>query len=223
MCYTVMIWELRDSLDSTPLATRTTFDQHSEQKGLEPISPFITNQSTHGINVCNNECIRFVNGYWIRDRDDAIVIWLYSDLRITRNSRVNWWQPEPMPAVAQDVPWLSQEAALRSPYIKRDFTKEKEKHCKEKSNMGEERTYSSYLTKVVQNGLTRTKKPGLTSNLKNKIFSFKYSPATVIPYHLFQSHNKVSETCIASTFRFHLSWENSIQRFLCIDCTNCMS
>ena len=45
------------SLRSTPLTTRTTIDQNSEQTGIEPIPPFIANQLSHGINVCDIECV----------------------------------------------------------------------------------------------------------------------------------------------------------------------
>ena len=38
------------SLRSTPFTTKTTFDQNSEQTGIEPIPPFIANRFSHGIN-----------------------------------------------------------------------------------------------------------------------------------------------------------------------------
>ena len=45
------------SLRSTPLTTRTTFDQNSEHTGIEPIPPVIANQLSHGINVCDIEWV----------------------------------------------------------------------------------------------------------------------------------------------------------------------
>ena len=42
---------------STPLTTRTMFDQNSEQTGMEPIQPFSANQLSHRINVCDIVCV----------------------------------------------------------------------------------------------------------------------------------------------------------------------
>ena len=49
---------------STPLTTRTTFDQNPDQIGIKPILPFITNQLSHVINA----------SYWSKDWVEAIVI-----------------------------------------------------------------------------------------------------------------------------------------------------
>ena len=38
------------------MTIRTTFDQNSEQKGIEPIPPFIANQLSHEIDVSDIVC-----------------------------------------------------------------------------------------------------------------------------------------------------------------------
>ena len=44
-------------LCSTSLTTRMAFNQNSEEKEIEPMSPFIANQLSHGINVCDIVCV----------------------------------------------------------------------------------------------------------------------------------------------------------------------
>ena len=49
---------------STPLTSRTSFDQNPDQIGIDPILPFISNQLSHVINT----------SYWNKEWVEAIVI-----------------------------------------------------------------------------------------------------------------------------------------------------
>ena len=44
----------------TPLTTITTFDQNSEQTGIEPIPPFIANQLSNGIITPRNLWMHYI-------------------------------------------------------------------------------------------------------------------------------------------------------------------
>ena len=49
------------SSKSTFLTTRTTIDQNSEYTGIQPIPPFIANQLSHGINMCDIVCVHKID------------------------------------------------------------------------------------------------------------------------------------------------------------------